>query len=31
MTTIPFALAQANISGSPAFPLIVLDDEAAIS
>ena len=33
MTTapIPFVLATASISGSPAFPLIVLDDEAAIS
>ena len=28
---IPFALATASISGSPAFPLLVLDDEAAIS
>lgn len=28
---IPFVLATASISGSPAFPLIVLDDEAAIS
>lgn len=33
MTTqqIPFALATARISGSPAFPLVILDDEAAIS
>jgi hypothetical protein len=29
--TIPFALATASVSGSPAFALIVLDDEAAIS
>ena len=28
---IPFVLATASISGSPAFPLVVLDDEAAIA
>ena len=33
MTThqLPFSLATASISGSPPFPIVVLDDEAAIS
>lgn len=31
METIPFVLGMFTVSGSPAFPVLVLDDEAAIS